>query len=264
MDDTIKHSGYLSEHAYGIELRTVGRLRPAMGETLPPPILPVEEHDHVFQWNEEDQPDFYTSDNMWRTPFEGPVYQYQDNFFELPTRNQIIAMLIVLKVLNAYTHNSFENKFIIPGNCVHATTPILPGVPWDLVRQCTMGKQSIQQAIDQWINPVFTVNPCTFESEDIEHENAGMLSEQLDKVRWRGELDDGQLLMLFDTEREYKIAMGYRFHLQSLGYHADDLSNKIPETSNFAMQLYAISRGLGDKRESDVYTRLQHELNLGV
>jgi hypothetical protein len=262
-DQLIQHSGYISSMTYGIELRSVGRLRPYLSETKPPPIMPIEECNDVFTFNGEEDPELYMPFDSWREKFEGPSYSYDDMFYELPTRGQIITMIALMKALKAYSEYEFDKNLIIPSNCVRRSDPVFPGIPWDLVRKTVIDNKPLQYLgessgqSNDWIRHIFTDNPCTFEAEDIEFENDGTLGGQLDYARWRAEMDDGHLLALFDTERTYTLAVGYKRSLAAAGYHVET-----PEDCNFAMQLYAVSRGISECVESDVYSKLQQEFPL--
>lgn len=253
-DQLIQHSGYLSQHTFSIELRTVGMLRPHIAD-VPPPVHRNEETIEHFK-SQEEEINLFTPFNQWRVPFLGKPYAYDDMYYELPTIQQVASLAVLMKALNVYTDGQFIDQLIVPSNCVHDMLPVLPCIPWDQLRTYVTSNTPFNHA--GWMNHLAKrAHPSEY--EDLEDENDGTLGEQLDFARWRGEKDIGELLTLFDYERQYSMAHGYKRYLAEMGH---DVSTK--EACNLAMQMYAIKKHLGQSRESDVYTALQMEYGMFI
>lgn len=248
LDALVPHAGYISSKTWGIDLRNAGRLRPVEKGFDPTPIMPSEETDQNFITKPRTWYDMYWRQKLWCYPFDGPVGRWEDYCYEAPTKNQIIALIAMLRVLYILSDRKLDRRMIVPSNCINGGRHVLPFLVWRAIRDNMTTIDPISEDYE-WINHLST-NQCEFEAYDIEDEDESMVGEQLEQMRWRGERDDGQLALLF-SKRHFELGGGYRKSLRYYGYDTTDL--------DFSMHMWALSRGLLDARDEEIYNKMNRE-----
>lgn len=243
LDALVPHSGFVSPFAWGIDLRNAGQLRPFPKHMRPMPIMPSEENARNFKMSAEGRYDPYWRSRLWCYPFEGPTVRWEDYLFELPTVQQVVSLIALLRVLDHYA-NGMDRRLIIPANCISGGVPSLPVLVWNIIRDM-VAERNVINPEHEWLNYLWS-STTPHELHDVEDENESMHGEQMERARWRGERDDGQLAAI-KSARQFKLASGYKRDLDKLGYDASD--------PNFALQLWAISQGLTIAREEDIYSK---------
>jgi hypothetical protein len=259
-DNITPHSGYLSTKTWGIELRSIGRLRPHNKFFTPPPILPIEEKTENFLYKDKNEEiKTYWKMDQWRTEFDGPTYLFDDVIYEQPTLKQVVSLITVLRVLNVikkelYKTGPLNKSLIIPSNCIDGSYEKLPLLPWKFIRKwatdSTVGNISDETTIKEFFN---RKNTCAYEKEELEWEDESLIAEQISTMRWRCNRDDGELLQLFE-DRKFKMARGYIKELKRSGYDEENL--------NFAIRMWAIARRLGEAKDHEIYAQLNRESTL--
>jgi hypothetical protein len=242
-DQLVAHAGYLSQCSWGIELRNTGRLRPYRKGMKPTPLTPAEETDRNFKAEPDARYDCYWRPDLWRYPFPGPACRWEDYFYEMPSMAQVHTLVAVLRVLHQL--HGLDRRLIVPSNCVSGSIPTLPVLPWDYIRECATAQGAVDMTSDRFT--IFSKGPCTWETHDLDWEDESLQGEIMERARWRGELDDGKLVIL-DQDREFAMSNGYA---RTLGYFGYDVTDP-----NFSLHMWAMAQELGDAKDSDIYNRL--------
>lgn len=138
LESAVPHAGYISNLTWGIDLRTIGKLRtyysPLGGK--PTPIFMGEQLDSDFKWTDRGTPKFYWSDDLWRTEFTGKVMNWGSYYYERPTFAQLKGLVILLRVLNALY--PMKREFIMPECCIRSKSMAFPNINWDMIRQLAL------------------------------------------------------------------------------------------------------------------------------
>jgi hypothetical protein len=204
-----------------------------------------------------DSPNLYMPFDMWRESFPGTPYEFRDRYYELPTRSQIKTLIIILKALHGYTDGGLDKRLIVPSNCIHNHEPIFPGIPWERIRGCAVGEMNFptRKGKHDWVTPLFHNHPTSFETDDFQYEDEGTIASQIDYARWRSEVDDGQLLELYDDTYDYQGRQFYQYRrtLSEYGYCAMSA-----EEANFATRLYAVAHNVS--KFKDIFEKITTDL----
>jgi hypothetical protein len=252
LDAMIPHAGYMSPRTWGIELRNAGRLRPVLTGNKPLPLMPSEETERNFMATDNVKYDCYWRQDLWRHKFNGPVANFEDYYYELPTVSQVISLTALLRALDcvAEENNGYglDRRLVIPSNCISAQHLKLPFINWNIIREQIILRDVINPKWE-WLAPL-SHDPCQFEGHDLDWEDESLLAEQFDDTRWRGERDDGQGVLLNES-RAFKLASGYTRSLSMFGYDSTD--------PDFSLKMWAIARGMGTNAEELIYNRINHE-----
>lgn len=129
----IMHSGWMSPATWGIELRSVGRLRPFKPGKEPPPLLHQEEtferfHDTKELLSDGTDVSLYWLHNGWRSPWPGPAINWNGSYFETPGENQMVSLIGLLRLLACAGGEAFDGRYILPSHLVSGTPPELPSL----------------------------------------------------------------------------------------------------------------------------------------
>jgi hypothetical protein len=241
----------MSTKTWGIELRSCGKLRPHTHDEIePPPIMSNEETDFHFRKGYSDFPEqynYYWKGDLWRKRFEGKVYSWEGYYYELPTAAQIETLFVILMAMNAIV-GKLDKRIILPSNCVKAHLHPFPIIPWYDMRGIVTTRWDEYDAPDI-VDELFVKDPYTWEGYDLDYYDEGTVGEQLDVHRWRTYANDGQLESIdWEIKNEKILSPKEVAMLRKLGYSASD--------HNFALQMYALSRGMITPQKQDIITAL--------
>jgi hypothetical protein len=257
----VQHSGYISNLTYGIDLRSVGKLRLHRYMETPMPLTEIEAQDpkHFLYDSENDAKTAMKlcHFDMWRQTFRGPVYRFNNMCYEQPTTDQIKTLIIILRALHVVTEGGLLQDLVVPGSCIHNTEHVFPGIPWDTIRNYISNDYKLDhQNPDHWYNLLFAeTKRCDYEYQDLPYSDEGTIASQLDFARWRSEFNDGRLERLIDDDYYYTEShlKGLQRRIRDYGYSAQS-----PEDTNTSLRLYAIANHIEDAES--VYMHLFENL----
>ena len=253
----VPHAGFLSNITWSIDIRNVGRLRPwrdPIGRE-PRPLDRESEREDQFRWHETDRPStaFYWNKNDWRANFTGSVVQYGGFYQELPSKEQVETLIILLRILNTYT--PLQRNFILGADQVSTAVRdhVLPNVKMNEVRSDVFSPRRLfDTSFFKSDTNIKKINDWTFNTEMDEFN----ISELLRTIGWRAEYDAGELNQLLGGQMFESTAIARNNWIKRLL----DLLDYDKSDINFSIRLFALAQKKQFKTTAEAITCLERTL----
>lgn len=250
-------NGYLSKTTWSIELRNCGRLRPwysIFESDQPSPLYYGEERDNFFKYTGKHDPNFFCRDNLWRTPFNGDVLPWMNYYYEVPTLEQMKALVALLRVLKALNcEYEMDDRLILPSTAVNGGIT-MPHIDWALIRK--LANNVKEEVTYESFNEIHAKTSNKEEWIDNERKDEAFIS-LLNKMHsWRTNPDDNEFtfIMTGPKVRWPRLVKEHREALKTFGYDTSDM--------NFAARMFVFANRMVPSNLDDVPYSLLKKLDI--